>query len=156
MIQFGKLRFEIARAFERHGIKSYRMHTDEPAGFLTIELGPFDLKFNVKYLTLMISARNIPHPRAIPFKHWRGNLDLARLGLDPAWWENVKEPILAVMDLISAQYDEPPAAVENPDALAHLVNIQGRDNTRPPVDELLQFQTVVNVSMRDGAHAAPV
>lgn len=149
MIQFGRLREETARAYDRHGIKSYRMHTDEPAGVLEVEVGGVTMKFNVIYKTLMIYAKNMTEPRSHPFERWRNNPQLIRWGIDRRWWSTFRGPILATLDLIDAQTAEPPAAVENPDAQVDHVPAAA-------VDELLQFQTVVNVSMREGAHAAPV
>lgn len=154
MVQFSRLREEVARAYDRHGVKYYAMHTDEPAGFLEVEVRGVSMEFNVKHSTLMISSRNMSHPRAIPFKRWRENLDVTRLGIDRNWWRHFRGPILESLDLIDAQTVEPPAAVEDPDAQRDAPHDDYQPPATPPADDLFQFQTVVTVTMREGAHAA--
>lgn len=147
MKSFHNLPAEVGRVLDRHKIQSYRKSWTPRDGVLEIETGRYDLKFNVNHKTLMISGRSVSHPRAIPFIRWFVNLDLARLGLDPEWWKNHGHAVRDIIALIGYLEAEPLAAVENPDAV---------QDEPPPADELSQFQTVVNVTMRDGAHAAPV
>ncbi len=144
---YGQITEEIARIFKRFRVNSYHLAWDHNSGILDVTLGKYELRFNLPHQTLMISGRSISHPRAIAFEHWAGNLDLPRLGLEREWWTITRNPILAIINVIKGHEGEPAAAVEDPAALVEPAR---------PVDEFLQFQTVVNVTMRDGAHTATV
>ena len=154
MIQFAKLREAVARAYDRHGVKYYTMHSEEDAGILEVDVKGVTMKYNVKYKTLMITARHMSHPRAIPFARWRDRPELTRWGIDRRWWSTFRLPIMESIIQIETLTAEPPAAVEDPDAQQDAPRDHYQPTTAAAVDELLKFQTVVTVSMRDGAHTA--
>jgi len=107
---------EISQVLHRHEVGSYATHWDGAAAIMDIELGPYSLKINTNYKTMMITGRGVTDPECRPFTEWMEYLasDLQRQGVDSGWWYRHRAALFEIFGLLSSDHRQAPAFEPRP------------------------------------------